>query len=74
MLIIIEWDDEHKEAYDRKIGLDSSLVKFNDNKMIDTWENGVEQVLSQRCRFTKETVIIDEPYFTKYHFYLVSAK
>ena len=76
ILIVIEWNDDEKLAFDKKCGLEKSLINFNKGKLVN-WRTAIS-VLFQNFHDTivyeHKKIEILKPYKTAYQFYFLTHK
>lgn len=74
ILIVIEWDDYEKLAFDKTCGLERSLINFNKGNLVN-WREAVS-LLFQNFHDTTvhvhKKIEISKPYKTAYQFYFLT--
>lgn len=74
VLIVIEWDDLEKLAYDKKSGLEKSLTLYNRGQL-SKWSEEVDLLLTRFSNteyYKNPPIELSQPYKTIYHFNFLS--
>lgn len=74
ILIIIEWDDYEKLAFDKTCGLEKSLIHYNKGKLV-SWREEISllfQSFQNTTLHIHKKIEISKPYKTAYQFYFLT--
>jgi hypothetical protein len=72
ILIVCEWNKAEKREFDRKWGIDSDLSRYLCDG--EEWKNNIKNLFSEyiNCNTDEFAIEVDEPYKTKYSFFIIS--
>lgn len=74
ILIVIEWDDYEKLDFDKKCGLEKSLINFNKGSLVN-WREAISllfQNFHDTTLHVHTKIEISKPYKTAYQFYFLT--
>jgi len=74
ILIVIEWDDYEKLAFDKTCGLEKSLINYNKGSLVN-WREAVSLLFQSFQNTTvhiHKKIEISKPYKTAYQFYFLT--
>lgn len=74
ILIVIEWDDYEKLAFDKTCGLEKSLINYNKGNLVN-WREAISllfQSFQNTTLHMHKKIEISKPYKTAYQFYFLT--